>query len=228
MMRVFLICVVASAGVLNGTVGAQSYINLIEDASLSRWMKPDGSDVTNTGWKLESGGVLHLSGRGGNIVSREQYGDFDLWFDYRISEKGNNGIKYRVREYGNSLLGLEYQIQDDAAFPRMAEKHRTASLYDLISLSQPIFERNYQPLSEFNTGRIIVQNNRLRHWMNGRLIIDECSDSTRFEQAVNNSKFRDKPEFGRNRVGRLMLTDHNSEVWFRNVYVRRLDSCPAL
>ncbi len=221
-----LLVIIFSAGVFaDNAVQAQSYVNLISDQSLSHWMNADGSDVTK-GWTLEPGGILHLSGRGGNIVTREEYGDFDLWFDYRISEKGNNGIKYRVREFGNSMLGLEYQIQDDAAFPRMAEKHKTASLYDLLSTSLPIFERRYKPLEEFNTGRIVVQNNRLRHWMNGQLIIDECSDGPNFEQAVQNSKFRDREGFGRNRVGRLMLTDHNSEVWFRNVYVRRLNGCP--
>lgn len=206
---------------------AQTYVNLLRDSSLSQWMNADGSDVSG-GWTIEPGGILHLSGRGGNIVSREEFGDFDLWFDYRVAQKGNNGIKYRVISYDKSLLGLEYQIQDDAAFPRMHEKHKTASLYDLFTPSLPILERNYKPLEEFSTGRIVVQNNRIRHWMNGELIIDENSDSPRFAEAIGNSKFRDRPNFGQNHTGRLMLTDHNSEVWYRNLYVRRLDGCAPL
>jgi hypothetical protein len=200
------------------------YANLLTDPELSQWMKTDGSTV-NGGWILEPGGVLHLNGDGGHIVTKELYGDFDLWFEYRISSKGNSGIKYRVRQYDTSWLGPEYQIQDDASFPDMGHKHLTASLYDLISISQPIFSRSYRSGDEFNIGRIMVQNNRVRHWQNGNLIIDECFSSPRFEAAVADSKFRDRVGFGTNRVGRLMLTDHHSEVWYKNVFVRRLDSC---
>ncbi len=205
----------------------QNYTNLLPDSSLSQWTRPNGAPVEN-GWKVEPGGVLHLSGGGGNILSREEYGDFDLWFEYRIATKGNNGIKYRVAQYNGSWLGIEYQIQDDAAFPKMAEKHKSASLYDIMDTSGPAFSRNYKPLDEFSVGRIVVQNNRARHWMNGNIVIDERLDGTRFDEAVRNSKFRDQQGFGRNPCGRLMLTDHNSEVWFRNVYVRRLDGCSPL
>ena len=209
------------------TATAQQYTNLLQDSSLSQWTKPNG-DPVGEGWTLEPGGTLHLAGKGGNLISKDEYGDFDLWFEYRISEKGNNGIKYRVQTYGNSLLGLEYQIQDDHSFPNMADKHKTATLYDLFTPSQPIFKQEYRPLDEFNVGRIVVQNNRIRHWMNGRLIIDECSGSLRWLDAVQNSKFRSHENFGQNQSGRLMLTDHNSEVWYRNVYVRRLDGCPGI
>lgn len=224
MWRAFTVGVCAAVMASTQLAEAQQYVNLIPQGSLALWMRPDGRDVTD-GWQVDADGTLHLAGRGGNIVTRDEIGDFELWFDYRIAPKGNNGIKYRVTSYENALLGLEYQIQDDAAFPNMHEKHRTASLYDLFVPSLPIFERAYKPLDQFSTGRILVQNNRIRHWMNGRLIIDEQADSPRFEEAVQNSKFRDRPGFGRNQTGRLMLTDHNSEVWFRNLYLRRLDCC---
>ncbi len=225
--RISILSVVCSIPILCAQCEAQTYTNLLSGASLSHWMTP-GGDAVKEGWQIESGNVLHLSGRGGNIITREEFGDFDLWFDYRVEEKGNNGIKYRVLKYGDSLLGLEYQIQDDGGFPDMHEKHKTAALYDLFEPSLPIFERQYKPLSEFSTGRIVVQNNRIRHWMNGQLIIDECSDSARFSDAVQNSKFRDREGFGRNHKGRLMLTDHNSDVWFRNLYIRRLDGCDSI
>lgn len=208
-------------------VSAQTYTNLLQDTTLSHWMLPNGNPVTK-GWTVEPGGVLHLSGRGDNILSREEYGDFDLWFEYKVAAKGNNGIKYRVARFNGSWLGIEYQIQDDSAFPKMAEKHKSASLYDMIALSSPVLSRNYKPLDEFSVGRIVLQNDHVRHWMNGNIIIDERLDSPRFEEAVRNSKFRDRHGFGRNQTGRLMLTDHNSEVWYRNMFVRRLDGCRPL
>ncbi len=73
-----------------------------------------------------------------------------------------------------------------------------------------------------------MQNNRIRHWMNGNLIIDEHTESQHFSDAVNASKFKDTAGFGKNGSGRIMLTDHGSEVWYRNVYVRNLNGCAAV
>lgn len=201
---------------------AQQYTDLLKDRSLSQWMLPNGGDVTQ-GWKIEADGSLHLAGKGDNLLTREDFGDFDLWFDWKISAKGNSGIKYRVMKYGNSWLGLEYQIQDDSAFPKMSAKHYTASIYDLFDKSAGIFSRKYIGADEYSVGRVIVQRNRIRHWMNGNLIIDERDDSPRFADAVKDSKFRGQQGFGTNHSGKLMLTDHGSEVWYRNVFIRRLD-----
>ncbi len=216
--------------ILVGSAGntlAQNYTNLLQDRSLHHWILPNGNPVEK-GWVFDPDGALHLAGEGDNILTRCEYQNFDLWFDFRISEKGNSGIKYRVQKYGSSWLGPEYQIQDDAAFPNQSAKHNTASLYDLVDRSSPVFERRYLPLNDWSVGRIIVQNNRLRHWMNGNLIIDERSDSQRFNDAVQGSKFNDKAGFGKNCSGRIMLTDHHSEVWYRNVYIRCLDRCAAV
>lgn len=214
-LTVLMICI------LSHTSRAQQYTDLLQGRSLSQWMLPNGDDV-ETGWQFDDDGTLHLVGRGNNILTREEYEDFDLWFDYRISEKGNNGIKYRVQKYGSSWLGCEYQIQDDAAFPKLPAKHYTASLYDVFDKSSAILERKYAPVTEFSVGRIIVENHRIRHWMNGNLIIDELDNSQRFQDAISQSKFKNNEGFGRNESGHLMLTDHGSEVWFRNVYIRRL------
>lgn len=220
------ICVLVVGSMLISTRAsyAQQYVNLLENRTLDAWMKPDGSSV-NEGWTFDSDGTLHLTGKGGNIVTKNDYGDFDLWFEYKISPKGNSGIKYRVQKYGNSWLGIEYQIQDDAAFPNMAPKHQSAGLYDILDQSSPILSRKYSPLDQFAVGRVIVQNHRLRHWMNGNLIIDELDCSPKFEEAIATSKFKNEAGFGKNTVGKLMLTDHGSEVWYRNLFIRRLDSC---
>lgn len=219
--------VLVTALIVCPTASAQQFTNLLADKSLDAWMLPSG-DAVDSGWQFDPDGTLHLMGRGDNLLSRDEFGDFELWFEYRISEKGNSGIKYRVQKYGNSWLGLEYQIQDDASFPGMAGKHRTASLYDIVDKSVMLLDRDYRPLSDFNTGRIVVQDHRLRHWLNGTLIINELDCNTRFSDAVQNSKFRNQDGFGRNHCGRLMLTDHGSEVWYRNLYVRRLDGAPTV
>ena len=227
MNRVLHAALAVAVLAISTVADAQQFTNLLAEKSLSQWMLPSGDSVSS-GWQFDEDGTLHLAGKGDNILSRSEYGDFELWFEYRISDKGNSGIKYRVQKFGNSWLGLEYQIQDDVAFPDMPGKHLTASLYDIVDKSVVLLDRDYHPTSEFNTGRVVVQNHRLRHWMNGNLIIDERDSSTRFADAVTNSKFKDESGFGRNHCGRLMLTDHGSEVWYRNLYIRRLDGCPLV
>lgn len=211
--------IIVTALCLPGVHG-QDYINLI-DADMTHWMHPDGKDVA-PGWAVEPGGVLHLKPKAGHIVSREEFGDFELWFEFRISEKGNSGIKYRVRQYDKAWLGLEYQILDDAAFPKLTRDHLTASLYDLV-LPRTESTR-FNPSGEFNVGKIRVENGVVSHWINGQLTIRTPLQGPSWEGHVAASKFRNREQFGQNTMGRLMLTDHNSEVWYRNVFVRRLNT----
>lgn len=203
------------------TASAQSYTNLLSD-DLNHWQKLNGQPVDD-GWSVEKGGILHLTGRAGNIVTREQYGDFELWFEFKVAEKGNSGIKYRVKQYDGRWLGLEYQILHDEKFPHLTREHLTASLYDLVT---PIpSETRLKPRGEFNVGKIRVENGRVRHWINGQLMIDTRLYGPDWQQHVADSKFKDRDHFGENQLGRIMLTDHNSETWFRNVFIRRLSPC---
>lgn len=218
-MKLFLV-LLAGCLALTSSASAQHFTNLLEN-DLQHFMKPGGQNVGD-GWKLNSDGVLHMSGGGGNIVTREEFGDFELWFEFRISEKGNNGIKYRVKPYGANWLGIEYQILDDAAFPELGREHLTASLYDL---TQPIPETTrLKPVGEFNVGKIRVEGGRTQHWVNGQLTIQEPLYGDRWNAMVSHSKFKNREGFGQNATGRIMMTDHKSEAWFRNVYIRRLNS----
>ena len=203
---------------------AQPYVNLLNSPALNHWMKPSGDPVT-TGWQLEPGGILHLSGKGGHIITRQKYGDFELWFEFRIAAKGNSGVKYRVQHYGKQLLGIEYQVLDDKAYPKLTRDHLTASLYDLVT---PIpNETRLNGDDEFNIGKIRVQNNRVQHWVNGQLTIDEPLCGSRWQAHVAGSKFSEKEDFGENVMGHIMLTDHGADVWYRNMFIRSLGCCPC-
>lgn len=204
--------------VISGSLAQGQYINLLKDRSLQQWMTQSG-DPVEKGWTIEPDGTLHLSGRGGNIITRQQFCDFELWFEFRISEKGNSGIKYRVRKYGKSLLGCEFQILDDEAFPKLPRNHLTASLYDIFP-PMPNPTRRFTG-DEFNVGHISVRGNRIQHSVNYQQTIDVCAGSAKWNTAVADSKFDKRVCFGQNRMGRIMLTDHNSEVWYRNIFIVR-------
>jgi hypothetical protein len=77
------------------------------------------------------------------------------------------------------------------------------------------------PPDEFNSSRIIVSANHIEHWVNGRKIMSAEVGSPEWDKRVASSKFSGDSGFGRNRLGRIMLTDHGAEVWYRNVVIRR-------
>lgn len=183
--------------------------------SFAAWTTLDGKPVSG-GWEIIDG-VIHLKrekGRSGHIVTRAEYGDFTLEFDWKIAVAGNSGLKYRVRSYGNKVLGLEYQIYDDlGAKNKVAQKNSVGSLYDLY---EPNSEKQVNPAGEWNHAKIVVQGKRVEHWLNGKQIVAATVGDEEWKKRVEASKFNDAPEFSLNPRGKLMLTDHGSEVWYRN------------
>lgn len=202
-------------------VGAdpESLPPLFDGKTLDNWMTVDGKSVTQ-GWEVVDG-AIHLNrkaARGGHIVTRQKYGDFDLSFEWKIAARGNSGLKYRVRQYGKKTLGCEYQIYDDGKPDRKPGRGSNGSLY---ALYEPDPEMQVNPPGEFNSSRIIVRGNHIEHWMNGRRVVSAAVGSPEWDERVASSKFSSESGFSRNRFGRIMLTDHGAEVWYRNFEVQR-------
>jgi hypothetical protein len=177
------------------------------------WMTVDG-DVVPEAWERKDG-IIHLRKtpeRTGHIVTRREYGDFTLRFEWRIAPGGNNGIKYRVRRYGDRMLGCEYQIYD-AGIHSVDPKNQTGSIYDLYEPVQDIVAR---PPGEWNSSLIRVQDNRIEHWLHNYRIVSATIGDTEWERRISESKFNEYSDFAKNQRGRIMLTDHGSEVWYRN------------
>lgn len=183
------------------------------------WRTLSGGPVT-TGWECADG-VIHLlaaakadgSGPRANatIVTAGEFGDFSLAFEWRIAPGGNSGLKYRVRQFGALHLGCEYQILDDTA-AKVEPRQRSASLYGLY---EPSADARPRPAGEWNSARILVKGHRIEHWLNGRRVVVATVGDADWQRRVAESKFDEYKGFGTNAHGRLMLTDHGSEVWFR-------------
>jgi hypothetical protein len=183
-------------------------------ASFQHWMSLDGSPV-NEGWKIEDG-TIHLTKgkvRGGHILTKSEFQSFSLEFEWKIAPKGNSGIKYMVNSYGGQKLGLEYQIYDDAGAKSVPNRNSTGSIYDLFA---PDHDKELRPAGEWNHGKIVVNKNRIEHWLNGKKITAAMIGDDEWNKRVAESKFNDVPKFCETLKGRIMLTDHGSEVWYRN------------
>ena len=183
--------------------------------SLAAWTTQDGKPVSEC-WEVADG-VIHLKKdgrRAGHIVTVEEFGDFDLSFEWKIAPGGNSGLKYKVRNYGNKVLGCEYQIYDDTGAKKKARPQNSAgALYDLY---EPSDSKHLKPAGEYNQARIVVRGNRIEHWLNGALVVSATIGDDEWNRRIAASKFNDAKAFARNARGKLMLTDHGSEVWYRN------------
>lgn len=191
---------------------------LFDGKTFQGWTMLNGKPVKD-GWEIVDGAIhLKESDRStGHIVTDRDIGDFDLSFEWKISRGGNSGLKYRVREYGGRTLGLEYQIIDDSLHrDALTPNHRTGALYDLYETLELKF---INPPGEFNLTRIVVRCNRVQHWLNGRLILSATIGSPEWKARLAKSKFANVPDFSLNVAGKLMLTDHGDEVWYRNFQI---------
>lgn len=206
-------------------VAAQPVVwtHLFNGRSMHGWNDQKGNPIpAESAWQVDDG-AIHLDqsrGTGGNIFYQLPVADFEMVFEFKVEPGGNNGIKYRVKDFEGRTLGCEYQIIDDVRLAdRLGSKQKTACLYDLY---ETIEHDRLRPAGEWNRGAIIVKGNTIEHWLNGRLVVSATVGSETWKERVGASKFSEARGFGENRVGRIMLTDHGDQVWFRNLFLRRL------
>lgn len=187
--------------------------DLFAAGDFSAWSRLDGKAVAE-GWRIEDG-VIHRHAGGGDIVTRESFQDFELSFEWKISEAGNSGVKYRSR----GRLGLEYQILDDEKHRDSKDPtHRAGSLYDLLAAAD---DKPLRAVGEWNESRIVARGKLLEHWLNGKRIIRIEYGSDDWHRCFAKSKYRGKQGFG-SWEGPILLQDHHDPVWFRNLIIRKL------
>ena len=179
-----------------------------------------GSDANpGPGWKIEAG-ILRKIGRipGGQIITKDKYGDFTLSWEWKISPKGNNGIKYLVVEDRANAPGPEYQILDDTGHPdgKIGPHRQTACLYDILT---PAKNKPLNPVGEWNHSKIVVKGKSVEHWLNGIRVLAYELESNELKAAIAKSKLAKAKDFEKKVNGHIMLTDHIDECSFRNMKI---------
>jgi Leucine-rich repeat (LRR) protein len=188
---------------------------LFDGKTLAGWTMEDGKPVAG-GWIVEDGAICREN-RGGNIFYEREVGDFELTFEWKIVANGNSGLKYRVRKYGSQSLGCEYQMLGEKG--QSLSKGSCGALY---ALYEPNEKKKLNPIGEWNTAKIVVHGPVIEHWMNGEKIVEADLAGEEWRNRLAQSKFAPHADFARNTTGRIMLTDHGSKAWFRNLVLTPL------
>ncbi|MAT82370.1 MAG: hypothetical protein CMJ29_12100 [Phycisphaerae bacterium] len=198
---------------------AEGWRLLFDGRSMDAWRGFNKSDVPD-GWSVIDGAIVR-TGSGGDIITREQFDDFELSLDWQVQPGGNSGIFYNVTEDGHSvwLTGPEMQVLDNALHADGGNPLTSAGAN--YALHAPSHDMTGPPGS-WNRARIIVRGDHVEHWLNGVRVLDYILESPDWERRVQDSKFRSMPDYGRRSSGHIALQDHGDIVAFRNIMIRPL------
>lgn len=203
-------------------------IVLFDGKSTNAWMDTKTKEFPEHGWKTENGILTVLattenSEGGHDIISKDQFSNFELELEVRLSEGANSGVKYKVvNTYpGNkNYLGLEYQLIDnerheDAKLGRNGNR-KMAALYDILPARENI---KINPAGEWNKVKIVVEGNHIEHWLNGQQAVVYSINSDSYNELVRLSKYNNLENFGGQKQGHILLQGHGNEVSFRNIKI---------
>lgn len=193
---------------------------LFDGESLAQW-RSFGEDGVNGGWGIENGCLTRL-GMGGDVISREQFGDFELKLEWRISAAGNSGIFIRGDESERNIhhTGYEMQVLDNVGHSDSADpSHRAGAYYDMIAPDHD----TTQPVGYWNRVHISARGAHVEFRLNERTTASFEQGGAEWQALYANSKFTDRPRYGSLLRGHIGFQDHWDKVWFRNIRILELD-----
>ncbi len=200
---------------------------LLFDGTSTNGFRGYGRDDMPDSWTATNGelGLAASSGNmdGGDIISIAEFTDFELVFDFKVGPEGNSGVFFRVKEADGAGLwqvAAEYQVLDDPAYIAMGTMDMTTHLTGDNYEFHEAEVRPLNPTGEWNTGRIVVQGNRVEHWLNGQRTVAYELYSDDWNERLAAGKFSVEEHYARAPMGSIGFQDHGTPVWYRNVKIR--------
>ncbi|MBC7920561.1 MAG: DUF1080 domain-containing protein [Ferruginibacter sp.] len=181
------------------------------------------------GWKAQDGLLVVEAAPGGpkdrlggDIVTKEQFDNFEFKLDFKLSPGANSGILYLVKETKDPSWhsAPEFQLIDNEVWAKQLDmnKRRTGDAYDM----QASVRDAMKPIGEWNEAMIRVKDGQVEHWLNGQKVVAYTLGSPEWKTKVKGSKFAAYPEYGASKKGYLGIQEHGHQLWFRNLKVREI------
>lgn len=216
------------------------FVSLFDGKTTTGWHKYGGGPVGEA-WKINNGELsldtskkyakINKDGKvdtkivgGGYILPDEEFENFHLKLEWKISPNGNSGILFYVHEDTVKfkepyMTGPEMQVLDnDGHADGKLFRHRAGDLYDLINCSK----ETVKPVDEWNLAEIVSNNGKLDLILNGTTVVSTTMWDDNWNTMVAKSKFKEWPGFGTFKKGRICLQDHNNAVSYRNIMIKKL------
>ena len=210
----------AMGGPLTAAERSDGWRPLFDEQSLAGWRIYKGT-AAPTGWMARDG-MLMKTGPTDDIITTEQFGDFELALEWRVERGGNAGIFYRATEEYEKVYwsATEYQLLDDANARDGRNRLTSAGAnYGLYPAPAGVVKA----AGEWNETRIVARGPRVEHWLNGVKLLEYEYGSTDWEAKVKASKFAAWPNYGRARRGHIAIQgDHAGELALRRIRIREI------
>lgn len=210
----------SGATTLSAEQRAAGWRSLFDGTSTSAW-RGYKQESLPAGWSIVDG-ILTKTGSANDIITRDKFGNFELALDWKLAPGGNAGVFYRgTEEYDHIYWSApEYQLLDDAGHPDGQTRLTSAGAdYGLYPSPAGVVK----PGGQWNSTLIVVNGNRVQHWMNGQKLLEYELGSPDWEAKVKASKFVDYPHYGRASTGYIGIQgDHDGQLWLRNIRIREI------
>lgn len=217
-----------STQALSSTSQQNRTIQLFDGRNTDSWIGIRGKTLQEDGWKIEGKNlVLEPGKKDGDLITKLEFSNFELNFEFKLTKGANTGIKYFVNQVADIKtgkkvwIGLEYQIIDDYNHETiMGDVYSKTSTGSLYKLYPPNSNKKLKKYGKWNKGKIKSKDGMVEHWLNGKLILKYQLGSKDFFERIKPSGFLTYfPDFGTYTKGHIMLQNHNDAVSFRNISI---------
>jgi hypothetical protein len=208
-----------ATGTPDAAPAAGEWRPLFDGKTLAGWHDFKKPGVT-TGWEVVDGAITRV-GQGGDLLTDDEFANFELELEWNVAPGGNSGVMFRVDESGEQTYhtGPEMQVLDDARHGDGRNRLTSAgAAYGLYAVPEGVVK----PAGQWNAVRLVANGAHIEHWLNGQKVVEYELWSPDWEAKVKGSKFVEWPNFGRVKSGRIALQDHGDRVQFRNIRIRVL------
>jgi len=227
-MRCYVVCGVVLLGLIAPTrmLAAdknpdQDWVMLFDGKSTDAWRGYKQADFPREAWIVDQNTLRTNPEHPIDLITREQYENFELELEWKVAKSANSGIMYHVSEDFSDTYwtGPEMQVVDDDNSDDGKEpKTSSGSLYALIAPTN----KKLNPAGNWNKARLIVLGTHVEYWLNDRKIVEYELGSPELKVLIAGSKFKDWPKFAKNKSGHIALQNHGGTTWYRNIRLRVL------
>ena len=200
----------------------EGWILLFDGTTMNGWRAY--KNKASEGWDVKNGELYckeeAVKSRA-DLITSNQYENYELKIDWKITPKKNSGIIYMVTEENGASFesGPEYQLIDDIGYPaKLNDKQLSGANYDMHAPSAKVSN----PAGEWNHTKIVINKGHVEHWLNGTKVVDYQLWTPEWEQLKANSKWKDVKPYGMSKSGHIALQDHGGGVAFKNIKLKPL------
>ncbi|HKK76158.1 MAG TPA: DUF1080 domain-containing protein [Saprospiraceae bacterium] len=215
-----------------GCSSDQQWTYLFNGENLDGWHIYNKGKENFNGWQVSEGVLLfdpadRTEASNADLVTDQQFTNFELEMEWMISEEGNSGVFWGVVEdeqYPNTYeTGPEIQVLDDnwtAYVEERGDIQRAGSLFNVLAPAEIVSK----PANEWNHFLIHINQAQNEGFVvfNGVEVLRFPVNGPEWEELIADSGFKDWPGFGKAKTGHIALQDHGGQVAFRNIKIREL------